>query len=101
MTRSLLVMAKFHRILSFTLSCSPQVAAEPEHAVQTTVSINCEFVNSRLSVIDDSISFIQQSDNITLELSWGGNDRLHERFQNLRLAFHERFSERLLSRVLK
>lgn len=94
-------MAKLHTKLPLPLRRRPQLRAEPKHGVQAAIGIQREILRADIRLADHRIAFIQQPHNIPLELVGGGNSRLHQRFQHLRLPRREGLAERLLRRHLE
>lgn len=94
-------MTEFHRVFTLTLGGRTQMATEAKHAVQTAVSVHGELVDTDLRVVDGGITLVQKRNHITLELSWRGDNSLHQWLQNSRATFHERLTESLLGSVLE
>src|SRR5271154_3892538 len=94
-------MAKLHAELAFPLRRGSQIPAEAKQSMQTAVGEDCEIVYSDFCIIDHSISFVQQPNNISLELIRGGDHSFHQRLQHYRIALHERTTEGLLGGVLE
>ena len=73
-------MTKLHRKLAFTLTSRTKESGESKHAVKTTVGVDGEVLRAILGVVDDGITLIEQSHDISLELVRSSDGRFHQRF---------------------
>src|SRR6266536_69571 len=94
-------MTVLHAKFSLALCRSSQLRAETKHSVQAAVCCQSEVLRPNLGIADHRVSLVQQSNDISLELVWCCDGRLHQRLQHLRLCFLESLTESLLSCVLE
>ena len=89
-------MAKLHRKLPLPLRRGPQLRRKAKHAVQTAIGIEGEILRADVRLADDGIPFVQQADDVALELVGRRDGRLHQGFQDLGFGHGEGLAERLL-----
>lgn len=93
------VVAELHRELTLTLSSSSELGREAEHRVQTAVGIEGEVLRANLSIRDNGVALVEQTDNVTLELVGCGDGSLHQGLEDLGLGGKEGLAEGLLGSV--
>ena len=70
-------MTEFHAELSFALGGSAELRTEPEHCVQTAVASQSEILGANLCVMNSSIAFVHEHQDVALKLIGCSDNRLH------------------------